>query len=247
VKRNEVIYMILGFIVLIFLVSFSVIQNASRPIDKLEIKFLSDKPNFFLSEETIQEIVNQNESVDVKSLTLSEIDIKKIEDKVAKSPYVDSVEVSKDVKGTIHFDIKTNVPVARIMSPKGEFYISEKGHKMPLSKKNAALVLLVNGDVNESEFEELSLFVQTIQKDELLKNHIIGIEKSGKRSYNLIVNRGKFYIEFGTLNNFEKKLNNLKLFYEQYINYVGIDQYEKLSLKFVNQVVATKRPVHDEQ
>ncbi|MBQ0147573.1 MAG: cell division protein FtsQ [Flavobacteriaceae bacterium] len=244
-KRKEIILMILGFIVLAFLVSFSIIQNATRPVKEVDVKFHASNSNYFLNDSIIKEIASK-EDKDIMSLTLNELDIKKIEDKVAKSPYVDSVQVSKDVKGIIHFDIKTSIPIVRVNTPKGEFYLSEKGYKMPLSKLNAALVLLVSGDVQENEYEDLSKFVQTLQNDELFKNHIIGIEKIGKRSYNLIVNRGNFYIEFGTLNNFEKKLHNLKLFYDQYINFVGTDQYEKLSLKFVNQVVATKRTIHDE-
>ena len=55
------------------------------------------------------------------------------------------------------------------------------------------------------------------------------------------------YIELGTLNNFEQKLHNLKLFYDQYIDYIGTGDYEKLSLKFVNQVVATKRIINGKQ
>ena len=237
--------MILGIIVLIVLVSSSVIHNAARPVNNINIKFLSDNPNYFLNEEIVKNIASK-EDKDLLSLTLSEVDVKKIEEKVARSPYVDSVQVAKDVKGTIHFDIVTNVPIARISSPKGEFYLSKNGQKMPLSKLNSAIVLIVKGDVQEYEYEDLSQFISFLKQDDLLKNHIIGIEKVGKRSYNLIVNRGNFYIEFGTLNNFEKKLNNLKLFYEQYLNFVGTDEYEKLSLKFINQVVATKRTIQDE-
>lgn len=237
--------MIFGVIVLAILVSFSVIHNAVRPVENVAVKFSSENANYFLNDSIIKNIVSK-EDKDIMSLTLSEVDVEKIENKVAKSPYVDSVEVSKDVKGTIHFEIKTNVPIARVNSPRGEFYISTTGQKMPLSKLNSAVVLLISGDVQEYEFEDLSKFVEAIQNDDLFKNHIIGIEKVGKRSYNLIVNRGNFYIEFGTLNNFEKKLKNLKLFYEQYINYVGTEEYEKLSLKFINQVVATKRTIQDE-
>ena len=243
-KRKEVIYMIFSFIVLAVLVSFSVIHNAARPVAKLDVKFLSDKPNYFLNEEIIKNIASGNDK-DIMSLTLNEVDIKKIEQEVALSSYVDSVQVSKDVKGVIHFDIKTNSPIARIISPRGEFYLSESGKKMPLSKQNSAIVLLINGDINEDEFEDLSAFVKEIQQDELLKNHIIGIEKFGKKSFNLLTNRGDLYFEFGTLNNFEKKLNNLKLFYEQFVNFVGTEDYEKLSLKFINQIVATKRTKHD--
>lgn len=244
-KRKEIIFMILGFIVLALLISFSVINNAARPVNKLDVRFIADNPNYFLNDSIIQNIVSKDDK-DLMSLTLKEVDVKKIESKVSQSPYVDSVQVSKDVRGIIHFDIKTNIPVARINTPRGEFYISDKGYKMPLSKINSAVVILIHGDVQESEYEDLSQFVQMLKTDDLLKNHIIGIEKVGKRSYNLIINRGNYYIEFGTLNNFEKKLNNLKLFYEQYINFVGTDEYEKLNLKFVNQVVATKRTTHDE-
>lgn len=238
--------MIFGFIVLTVLVSFSVIHNASRPINNLEINFLTDNPNYFLNEDLIKKYINE-ESNDIMNLTLSEIKVKDIENKLTQNPYIDSVQVNKDIKGTINLDIKTNVPIARVNSSKEEFYLSEKGVKMPLSKLNSATVLLVQGDVKEEEYQDLSEFIGVINKDELLKNHIIGIEKVGKKSFNLIVNRGNFYIELGTLFNFEKKLNNLKLFYNQYIDFVGTDNYEKLSLKFINQVVATKRTIHNEQ
>lgn len=244
-KRKEIIYMILGMMILTFLVSFSVIHNAKRPVKDIEVNFTSESPNYFLNKDIIEEIASK-EDKKLLSLTLADVDIKKIEEKVANNAYVDSIEVHKDVKGTIHFNIKCNVPIARVITPKGEFYLSDKGFKMPLSKLNSALVLLVNGDVKEAEYEDLSKFITYLNQDDLLKNHIIGIEKVGQRSYNLIVNRGNFYIEFGTLNNFEKKLNNLKLFYDQYVNFVGAEEYEKLSLKFINQVVATKRTVHNE-
>lgn len=244
-KRKEVIFMILGFIVLITLVSFSVIHNASRPVKGLKINFLAENPNYFLNEDVITKSINE-ESKNVMNLVLSEVEIKEIEKKVANNPYVDSVQVSKDVKGTIYLDIKTNVPIARISSPKGEFYVSDKGYKMPLSKLNSATVMLVQGDVKEDEFEDLAKFITVINNDDLFKNHIIGIEKIGKKSYNLLTNNGNFFIELGTLNNFEKKLNNLKLFYEQYIDFVGTENYEKLNLKFTNQIVATKRTIHDE-
>ena len=245
-KRKEVILMIFGLLILAVLVSFSVINNAARPVSKIAVKFVSNEPNYFLNDSIINRIVSKDDD-DLMELTLSEVDIKKIEEKVAESPYVDSVEVSKNIDGVIEFDVKTNVPIARVTSPKGEFYISKTGHRMPLSKLGSAEVMLISGDIKESEFEDLSFFIQTIQEDEFFSNHFIGIEKVGKRSYNLLVNNANFYIELGTLNNFERKLKNLKLFYEQYINFVGTEQYEKLSLKFVNQVVATKRTIYDEE
>ena len=238
--KLKIIKVVFGVALLIALISFAVIHNASRKVEKLDVAFVQPVENYFINDSVIREVINKDDK-DILKQTLSEVNVKKIEEKVSKSPYVDSVQVSKDINGHLRLDIKANKAVARINAPKNEFYLTEKGTKMPLSKLSSANVILVSGDVKPNEYEELSKFVQALKADDLLKNHIIAVQKVGQRSYNLIVNTGNYYIELGTLNNFEQKLHNLKLFYNQYIDYIGTGDYEKLSLKFVNQVVATKR------
>lgn len=239
-RKLKIIKVILGVAILIGLISFTTIHNASRTVKKLDMAFVQPVDNYFINEGSIRDLINRD-GVDIMKQKLKDVDVKEIEKKVSKSPFVDSVQVSKDINGHLRLDITENKAVARISSPKDEFYLTEKGEKMPLSKLSSANVILVSGDVKPNEYEDLSKFVQVLKQDELLKNHIIAIQKVGLRSYNLIVNKGNYYIELGTLNNFEQKIHNLELFYNQYIDFIGTEDYEKLSLKFVNQVVATKR------
>jgi len=247
VKRKlKIIKVIFGVALLICLISFTVIKNASRTVNKIDVAFVQPVDNYFINDESIREIINKD-GKDILKQSLREVNVKEIEQKVSESPFVDSVQVSKDINGHLRLDIKANSAVARIKTLKNEFYLTTKGGKMPLSKLNSADVILVSGDVKPNEYEDLSKFVQALKADDLLKNHIIAIQKVGQRSFNLIVNTGNYYIELGTLNNFEQKLHNLKLFYNQYIDFIGTEDYEKLSLKFVNQVVATKRIKNGEQ
>ncbi|MGV0925365.1 cell division protein FtsQ/DivIB [Empedobacter tilapiae] len=236
----KIIKVIFGVALLIGLISFTVIKNASRTVNKIDVAFVQPVDNYFINDESIREIINKD-GKDILKQSLREVNVQEIEQKVSESPFVDSVQVSKDINGHLRLDIKANSAVARIKTLKDEFYLTTKGEKMPLSKLNSADVILVSGDVKPNEYEDLSKFVQALKTDDLLKNHIIAIQKVGQRSFNLIVNTGNYYIELGTLNNFEQKLHNLKLFYNQYIDFIGTEDYEKLSLKFVNQVVATKR------
>jgi len=247
VKRKlKIIKVIFGVALLIGLISFTVIKNASRTVKKIDVAFVQPVDNYFINDESIREIINKD-GKDILKQSLREVNVKEIEQKVSESPFVNSVQVSKDINGHLRLDIKANSAVARIKTLKNEFYLTTKGGKMPLSKLNSADVILVSGDVKPNEYEDLSKFVQALKADDLLKNHIIAIQKVGQRSFNLIVNTGNYYIELGTLNNFEQKLHNLKLFYNQYIDFIGTEDYEKLSLKFVNQVVATKRIKNGEQ
>lgn len=239
-RKLKIIKVIFGVALLIGLISFTVIKNASRTVNKIDVAFVQPVDNYFINDESIREIINKD-GKDILKQSLRDVNVKEIEQKVSESPFVDSVQVSKDINGHLRLDIKANSAVARIKTLKNEFYLTTKGGKMPLSKLNSADVILVSGDVKPNEYEDLSKFVQALKADDLLKNHIIAIQKVGQRSFNLIVNTGNYYIELGTLNNFEQKLHNLKLFYNQYIDFIGTEDYEKLSLKFVNQVVATKR------
>ncbi len=245
-RKLKIIKVIFGVALLIGLISFTVIKNASHTVKKIDVAFVQPVDNYFINDESIREIINKD-GKDILKQSLREVNVKEIEQKVSESPFVDSVQVSKDINGHLRLDIKANSAVARIKTLKNEFYLTTKGGKMPLSKLNSADVILVSGDVKPNEYEDLSKFVQALKADDLLKNHIIAIQKVGQRSFNLIVNTGNYYIELGTLNNFEQKLHNLKLFYNQYIDFIGTEDYEKLSLKFVNQVVATKRIKNGEQ
>lgn len=240
-RKLKIIKVILGVVLLIGLISFTTIHNAARPIKKINVAFIQPIDNYFIDDQTIRELANKN-GEDILSQTISEVNVNNIEHKVSESPFVDSVQVSKSIDGYINLEIKANKAVARVKPDNGQqFYITSKGKKMPMSKLSSANVILVYGDVKPNEYKDLSEFTQALKNNELLNNHIIAIQKVGLRSYNLIVNKGNYYIELGTLNNFDKKLNNLILFYNQYIDYIGTEDYEKLSLKYVNQVVATKR------
>lgn len=246
-RKLKIIKVIFGVVLLIGLISFTTIRNATRPIKKINVAFIQPVDNYFIDDQTIRELANRNGG-DILKQTISEVNVKDIEQKVSESPFVDSVQVSKSIDGSIDLEIKANTAVARVKPVNGQqFYITSKGKKMPMSKISSANVILVYGDVKPNEYEYLSEFVQALKEDDLLKNHIIAIQKVGLRSFNLIVNKGNYYIELGTLNNFKKKLNNLVLFYNQYIDYIGTEDYEKLSLKYVNQVVATKRVKNGEQ
>ena len=79
-----------------------------------------------------------------------------------------------------------------------------------------------------------------------MKKHIIAVKKEEPNSFILLVNKGDYVIEFGELKNIESKFEKLKLFYDEYLGKVGLNYYERINLRFNNQIVATKR-INDEK
>ena len=115
---------------LIGLISFTIIHNASRKVSKLDVAFVQPVDNYFINDETIKEIINKGGN-DILNQRLKDVNVKDIEQRVSENPFVDSVQVNKDINGVIRLDIVANKAVARVKTPKNEFYLTNNGEKMP--------------------------------------------------------------------------------------------------------------------
>jgi cell division protein FtsQ len=228
-------------IVLGYLMKFALQRHNDKRIDKVNIHIENSDYVHFITNEMIYDIVNQSSKNGKKVIKIKDIDISKTENNLNTIPFISNSNVYIDLNGSININIGQKIPVVRIKTPDEEFYLDQFGTKFPLSKNFSLPCLIVSGDVKVEEYKELVKLSQLITKDDILKNHIISIDKDKKNSYNLLLNVAGEYIEYGELKNNHQKLTNLKEFYKQYLDYVGFGVYKKISLKYDNQIVATKR------
>ncbi len=54
---------------------------------------------------------------------------------------------------------------------------------------------------------------------------------------------GNFVIDFGSMENYQTKMQNLWLFYKNVLPKVGWNYYEKIVLKYNNQILGRKKTV----
>lgn len=231
---------VFGLAVLIFLLSFSAIRHACHTVAGLEIEIDHPDGNYFVNDSLVRLIVDGPQQV-VTSAALGNLDLSEIEQRLDNNHFIKKSHVYKDVNGALKIQVMQQKAVARVHTETEEYYLSEDLKKIPLSAVYSPRVILVGGEIEDAEFSNIRDFEAYVSADKLLKKHIIAIRKEGPNSFNLLVNKGNYVIEFGELADFDEKFRKLKLFYEQYLGKVGFDFYEKISLKFNNQIVATKR------
>lgn len=232
---------VLGMSVLIFLLSFSVHRYSSKPLEDIIIHIDYGEGKYFLNDSLVKRIID-NREMKLSQFTMGQIRVDQIENLLNDNPFVAHTEVYKDINGKLKIDLKQKTPIARINDGlNNEYYLAEDLSTIPLSSVYSAQVLLVGGNVDENDYEGIKNMIEIIKADKLLKNHVIAMRKEAPNSFNLLINKGDYIIEFGELERIEEKFENLKLFYEQYLGKVGLDYYEKINLKFNNQIVATKR------
>lgn len=197
------------------------------------------------------EIIRLVKSVDDQLLgkKLEQINTEIIEKEVEKHQAILNAEVFKvlakdstSYKGILTVKIKHRLPVVRVMSSSGNYYLDKFGGKIPISTKYTANVLVATGTFNEQfAKEELLPFILFLENNEFWNAQIeqVQIERNG--DVILIPLVGDQIIELGSLKNYQGKLRNMKAFYTQVLAKNNWDKYKSVSLKYKDQVIAKKR------
>ncbi len=236
---------ILGVGILAFLVSFSAQRHACKAVTDVKIKVDHESGKFFVNDSLVRKVLD-GKQIRVSEVPLGNMEVDQVENILDRNSFVKKSQVFQDINGELKVRIQQEEPVARINTGVDEYYLSGDLTKMPLSTLYSAEVLLVGGEIEEEDYEGIRSLTQYISADKLLKKHIIAVKKEKPNSFILLVNKGDYVIEFGELKNFESKFEKLKLFYDQFLGKVGLNYYEKINLRFNNQIVATKR-INDEK
>lgn len=224
--------------VVVFLFAFSKHRNSSRKVAEPIIKFVGESQPF-ITHETVSKLLIQNQqSVTGKSKEI--IDLSQLEAALNSNPMIKSAEVYMSVNGILTAEIEQKKPIARV-STNASYYIDDEGSFMPLSSSYSARVPLVTGNIEKNNLTSIYKIAQKVSQDEFLKKHITSINQNSDNTIDLYVRNNNFKVQLGTLNQLDKKINNLKAFYQKAIKDKTIETYSIVNLKFDSQVICTKK------
>ena len=232
------IRLVLLFVAIIFLYSYTEKRNLQRNIVKAEVIFVGEN-QLFVEHKIVNKLLIENRD-NPKTISRDALDLNKIEKTINAHPMIEKSEVFVSVDGILKAVVKQKTPIARINSKRNSFYIDYEGNKMPLSSNHTARVLLVSGEINDKNKEDFANLFRIIYDDDFLKKNIIGIQIMPNSSVLLRNRNYNFKIDFGQLVHVEQKFNNYKAFFQKVVLDSAIAQYKKIDLRFEKQVVCTK-------
>lgn len=242
---------LIGFLFLIIFVigtlAFTSIE--SRNIMCSDIKVVFDKDEAInIDKERLVKLVKATDSK-IFSKTLDEINSEIFEGEIEKIPAILKADVYKLMvnekgayKGVLVVKVKHREPVMRIITSNGSYYIDKFGVRIPVSSSYTTNVLVASGSISEKfAVEKLLPFTLYIKNNDFWNAQIeqIYVEEDGDVLLTPLV--GGHVIELGEVDNYSKKLHVMSEFYKQVLAKNNWDKYEKISLKYNNQVVAKRR------
>lgn len=225
---------------------------------ELSVNISDSATTRFVTDLAIRELI-KNSGMNIQGYPVTGINTRKLEKIIEKQPYVENAEVYIDIEGRLFADVEQRKPLLRMM-PGGKqgYYIDAGGVVLPVSKTYAPMVLLVTGfcdfevveDANgvtradkegDQELGQLLGFAEYISAHPFWSNQVVQLYRNRNGDYELIPRVGAHQIIFGTMDHYTEKLRNLSLLYDQGLKKYGWNNYDKINLKYSNQIICTKR------
>jgi len=214
-------------------------QKQNKQIVFLNQIYIEVSEDKFMTEQIALKYIEQH-SFNFDSVALSNFYLNELEIAFLLHPAIKNAQVYSNQEGMINIILQQRKAVVRIKTDNADYYLDEKGIKMPLSSEYTPRVLIVTGDVNESNHSSIFSFVERINKDKFWKSQITQVHFDNKEVI-IIPRVGSQKIHFGALTDFDRKLGNLYQFYKQAMPVKGWQTYSDISLAYNSQIVCTKK------
>lgn len=209
----------------------------------IKIEFMNDSDHPFVKEAEIEQLIERN-GVKIKGKRMGEIDYEALEKTVESHTLIERAECFASPSGTVCINVWQHLPLLRIISPEGNYYVDSNGIKTGLSIHSAANVVVASGLIKDSmTVRELYRMAIILQSDPVWDALIEQIFVEDNGEWVLIPRAGDFEILFGMPVNMETKMKRISIFIRDYLPRMGWDRYSQINLKFDNQIICTKKEV----
>ena len=243
------IKLILKWLILLVLLSYIAIASMwaidyaeQQTLDDIVINIDKNSPTKFVTKEGVIQKLGKTADK-IKHTPIAELNIEKLERQLSQDNSFENVECYITSDNKLQIDIVPMIPEIRVFSPDGKsYYINKDGKRIDTGNEFFMDVPVVTGNFDQ-KFPAKNILPVTrhIAADDYLKNLITMIEVKSATNILLYPCIKGQVINIGDTTELTKKFDNLTLFYRKVMNHKGWETYDTISVKFRNQIVATRR------
>jgi len=247
-RMIQVLWLLLGAGTIV-LFGAAMVHKNKLPCSDVKVEITGAEEHLFIDEKDVLELINSH--ANINNVQMNRVDLRAIETELEKTAWVKNAELFFDNKQVLQVRIEERQPIARVFTVQGEsFYMDGTGVRLPLSDKLSARVPMFTNFPNDKQKMAASdsLLLQGVVKmgkyitaDSFWRAQIEQVDITPKGAFELVPTVGDQIIVFGDADDMEDKFKSLFTFYKKAWLQNGINTYERLDVRFKNQVVALKR------
>lgn len=178
----------------------------------------------------------------IKGAPLNSINTQNIEKYLGKLSNFESVNCMLSSGGILKVKVKPLVPVMRVFVGDNSYYINKDGKHIASSSEFFTDVPVVTGSFSR-EFPPTAVLplIRHIEKDPFLRDLTSMVVARDARNLIIVPRVFGHVVNMGDTSDIAAKGRALSLFYRKVMPYKGWQEYDTISVKFRDQIVATRR------
>ena len=144
-RIKKSVYSIAMLLVLVAAVGATEYRRQQRVCTQISVAIEHEGTESFVGEREIRGLLQQSEQ-SIIGLPLNGLELKQLEHRVLRNPYVENANIHYDLEGRVHVTVQQSRPIARLIHPTlPDAYVSTTGKLLPLSGRHTARVMLISG------------------------------------------------------------------------------------------------------
>jgi cell division protein FtsQ len=242
------LWIMLGVATMVFFV-MAWQEKDKKTIKDIQIQIAGEETQLFINERDIKEMLRTGGHI--IGAQMSNLNLSAIEKTVAANPWVKKAEIFYTNQQVLHVLIEERIPLARIFTKGGgSFYLDSTGLRLPLSEKVVARVPMFTGFPSDRPvlskpdsqlLTQVVMLGKFLQKDSLWGAQITQIDITPEANFEMVPVIGSHIISLGKATDLEAKFLRLQTFYKQAWMQKGVEYYERIDIRYKDQVVAIKQ------
>lgn len=254
---NRAVWVLL-FASVLFLLAFANIERNNSYTNELEVILQKTEYPALTSSDRIKTHILET-MPNIIGQSVKNVDLESLEDEISLNTHLSNVRAFLNINGDMNIKAKPREAILRVFDIKGQnLYIGEDKILMDNSLTQSHRLIVASGSIphlsNEERIQILKgeaflpeIYVQLYQlagkihKDEFLDALIDQIHIDSKGQIELTPKVGVKKICFGSFEDTDEKLFNLKAFYVKGKDMVDWQKYQSINIKYKNQIVCSKK------
>ena len=249
-KRPVKILLILaGAALLLVLVVVANISRSRSTVRGVEVHLRYGKTTPLVEEATVRDSILAAIPA-LLQMQVADVDREQVAEAASHVPFLSEVNASVSASGKVVVRARQRRPIMRLYYADREYYLDGEGVVMPAATATGSCNVVVAGGNFAEPLRADSLNAQMLYLV-ALANYLDHEKRYGDLIDQIFIERdgdvlmvpklGNHVVELGQVENLPDKFANLWAFYRKGMPRAGWDTYSKVSLKFKDQVVCTKR------
>lgn len=254
---------VLGVVVLLVALGLAESERRDVKFSDLNISVDMSEGNTFVSKLDIESAVFAH-GYQTNHDPIVNINLRQLETQFDHMPSVKKSQVYHTLNGKLCVDIEQRLPIVRVFTPTGGYYIDEEGFIMPLSDKYTARVPVANGNLfldyssvkglnvskkenlqkgNKQQFKlhEAYVLAKKFKEVPLWNAQFKQLYFNKNGDIELIPAVGNHIIVIDGAEGMDDSLTKLLILYKEGLKKTGWNNYSVINLKYKNQIVCIKR------